>query len=64
MVLHDGAAATADEVITFAKRELGSVKAPKRVLFYDDLPRSGVGKVLRREVREQELEKQKEKINK
>ncbi len=64
VVLHDRAAATADEVIAFAKRELGSVKAPKRVLFYDDLPRSGVGKVLRREVREQELEKQKEKINK
>ena len=45
----------ADEFIAFAKRELGSVKAPKRVLFYDDLPPSGVGKVLRREVRDREL---------
>ena len=55
VVLHDGATAAADEVIAFAKREVGSVKAPKRILFYDDLPRSGVGKVLRREVRQREL---------
>ncbi len=55
VVLRDGAGAAADDVIAFAKRELGSVKAPKRVVFYDDLPRSGVGKVLRREVREREL---------
>ncbi len=59
VVLHDGAAAPEDDIIAFAKRELGSVKAPKRVVFYDDLPRSAVGKVLRREVRQQELEKQK-----
>lgn len=63
VVLHDGAAATADEVINFAKAELGSVKAPKRVLFYDDLPRSGVGKVLRREVREREFLRLKEEKN-
>ena len=55
VVLKNGASATEDEVIAFAKGALGSVKAPKRILFYDDLPRSGVGKVLRREVREREL---------
>lgn len=55
VVLQNGASATEDEVIAFAKGALGSVKAPKRILFYDDLPRSGVGKVLRREVRAREL---------
>jgi acyl-CoA synthetase (AMP-forming)/AMP-acid ligase II len=49
--LKGGARATAEEIIAFAKAELGSVKAPKRVVFYDDLPRSAVGKVLRREVK-------------
>jgi len=52
--LRAGAAATADEIIAFAKAELGSVKAPKRIAFHADLPRSPVGKVLRREVREME----------
>ncbi len=49
--LRPGQAATEEEIIAFAKAELGSVKAPKRVLFYDDLPRSPVGKVMRRAVR-------------
>jgi acyl-CoA synthetase (AMP-forming)/AMP-acid ligase II len=52
--LKGGARATEDEIIAFAKAELGSVKAPKRVVFYDDLPRSAVGKVLRREVKAME----------
>ncbi len=50
-------AAAADEaaLIEFAKRIVGSVKAPKAIHFKDDLPRSGVGKVLRRVVREDAL---------
>ncbi len=52
--LRPGMAASADEIVAFAKSELGSVKAPKRVVFYDDLPRSPVGKVMRRAVRDAE----------
>jgi acyl-CoA synthetase (AMP-forming)/AMP-acid ligase II len=55
--LKGGAQATAEEIVAFAKQELGSVKAPKRVVFYDDLPRSAVGKVLRREVKAMEEKK-------
>jgi acyl-CoA synthetase (AMP-forming)/AMP-acid ligase II len=55
--LKGGARATEDEIVAFAKTELGSVKAPKRVVFYDDLPRSAVGKVLRREVKAMEERK-------
>ena len=54
VTLNPGATAGAGEIIGFAKQAVGSVKAPKRVVFYDDLPRSRVGKVLRREVRERE----------
>jgi acyl-CoA synthetase (AMP-forming)/AMP-acid ligase II len=50
--LRDGATANADDIIAHAKDQLGSVKAPKAVHLVDDLPRSAVGKVLRREVRE------------
>jgi acyl-CoA synthetase (AMP-forming)/AMP-acid ligase II len=52
VVLRDGAAADEAEIITFAKRHVGSVKAPKRVHFRDELPISGVGKVMRRIARE------------
>lgn len=54
--LSPGQAADEDAIIAFAKQELGSVKAPKQVHFYDDLPRSGVGKVLRRVVRERTIQ--------
>jgi acyl-CoA synthetase (AMP-forming)/AMP-acid ligase II len=49
--LQPGANARADELIAFAKAELGSMKAPKTVDFLDSLPRSAVGKVLKREIR-------------
>lgn len=38
--------------ISHCKTTLGSVKAPKRIFFWENLPRSPVGKVLRRKVRD------------
>jgi fatty-acyl-CoA synthase len=49
--LHPGASASAEELIAFVKERVGSVKAPKTVHVVADLPRSAVGKVLRREVK-------------
>ena len=49
--LHAGRAQTADEIIAFVKRRIGSVKAPKQVDIWPDLPRSKVGKVLKKEIR-------------
>ncbi|WP_175779541.1 AMP-binding protein [Burkholderia anthina] len=42
-----------DELIQFVKARLGSVKAPKDVEIVSELPRSSVGKVLKKEVRKQ-----------
>jgi acyl-CoA synthetase (AMP-forming)/AMP-acid ligase II len=42
----------AEELIGLAKEKLGGVKAPKSVDFIDALPRSPVGKVLKRNLRE------------
>ena len=50
--LKPGCSISADDLLSFCKRHLGSVKAPKSVDFVDSLPRSPVGKVLRKEVRE------------
>lgn len=49
--LHAGAAADEAALIAYVKRRLDSVKAPKRVYFAEHLPRSPVGKVLRREAK-------------
>ncbi|GLZ55648.1 long-chain fatty acid--CoA ligase [Actinomycetospora sp. NBRC 106378] len=41
----------ADEVMGFVKARVGSVKTPKQVEFWPDLPRSTVGKVLKADIR-------------
>ena len=49
--LRPGHAVTTDEVRSFVKDRLGSVKAPKQVEIWPDLPRSKVGKVLKSEIK-------------
>ncbi|MSR14217.1 MAG: ligase [Gammaproteobacteria bacterium] len=51
VLLRPGLQATEHEIIEFAKQRLGSVKAPKHVEFWPELPRSPVGKVLKTEIR-------------
>ncbi len=43
---------TKEEVIKFCRAELTGYKIPKEVEFKDDLPKSNVGKILRRKLRE------------
>ena len=50
--LKPGQSASEDEIIALCKTELGSVKAPKTVEFWDELPRSPVGKVRKKDMRE------------
>jgi len=49
--LKPGQTATEAEIIALCKERLGGVKTPKTVEFWETLPRSAVGKVLKREVR-------------
>ncbi|WP_028601429.1 AMP-binding protein [Ottowia thiooxydans] len=48
---HAGRTLQADEVQAFVKARIGSVKSPKQVEVWPDLPRSKVGKVLKRDIR-------------
>src|SRR5690349_661241 len=48
-----GQAVTPDEIRAFVKERIGSVKAPKQVEIWPDLPRSKVGKILKTEVKNQ-----------
>lgn len=48
---HLGADIDGAEVMAFVKSRIGSVKTPKQVIVWDDLPRSKVGKVLKNEIK-------------
>ncbi|RJS94383.1 AMP-binding protein [Salinisphaera sp. Q1T1-3] len=41
-----------DELIAFCRKELTGYKVPKHVVFIDELPKSNVGKILRKDLRQ------------
>ncbi len=54
VVLKEGEKATAEEIIAFCKEKLATYKIPKLVEFRDSLPKSMVGKILRKLLRTEE----------
>jgi long-chain acyl-CoA synthetase len=44
---------TAEELLSFCKHELTAYKKPKYIEFRDDLPKTNVGKILRRQLRDE-----------
>jgi acyl-CoA synthetase (AMP-forming)/AMP-acid ligase II len=52
VVLRAGAALTAEDVVAGCREQLAGYKTPKRVEFWDEIPKSPRGKPLRREVRD------------
>jgi fatty-acyl-CoA synthase len=52
VVLKEGMEATEEEIIGFCKEKLARYKAPKSVEFYPALPKTGSGKIAKRELRE------------
>lgn len=49
---------TAEQIIAHCKEHLTAYKIPKIVEFYDELPKTNVGKILRRALKEIEIDKQ------
>lgn len=54
VVLKGGETATGEEIIAFCRENLAPYKVPKFVEFRDELPKSLVGKILRRELAKEE----------
>ena len=52
VVLKPGASASAEQLLGLVREQLAHYKVPKSVVFLDHLPLSGMGKILRRELRE------------
>ncbi len=63
IALKPGESMTHDEVIGFCRERLAKYKVPKFVEFLSALPKSAVGKILRRELRDQEAKKRLETAN-
>ena len=57
IVLKEGQTATQEEMIEYGKTKLAAYKLPSEVEFRKELPKTNVGKVLRKELRAEELKK-------
>jgi long-chain acyl-CoA synthetase len=60
VVVKEGESVSEAEIIDFCKEKLAAYKAPKMVEFRSELPKSAVGKILRKVLREEEAAKRKE----
>jgi len=56
VILKPGQTAEEKEIIALCKEKMVGFKVPKRVVFVPDLPRSAVGKALKRKIREQYMD--------
>ena len=56
IVLNEGETADAEEIIEYCRTKLAVYKLPTMVEFRKELPKSTVGKVLRKELRKEEME--------
>ncbi len=59
IVLKEGETSTQEEMIEFGKGSLAVYKLPTEVEFRKELPKTNVGKILRKELRAEELKKRK-----
>jgi long-chain acyl-CoA synthetase len=57
VVLKPGQTATAEELIAFCREQLAPFKVPKAIEFRDALPKTLIGKVLRRQLAEEDRKK-------
>jgi long-chain acyl-CoA synthetase len=61
VVLNPGEQVPEQELIDFCRKKLAPYKVPKIIEYRESLPKSAVGKILRKALRQEELEKQKMK---
>ena len=59
VVLKPGQQATEEEIISFCRQKLAAYKVPKIIEFRDALPKSAIGKILRKILRQEEEAKKK-----
>jgi len=61
VVLREGVTATQEELLEYCATKLAKYKLPAEIEFRKELPKTNVGKILRKQLRAEELEKRKSK---
>jgi len=61
IILKEGVTAESTEIIQYCREQLSKFKVPKEIEFRDQLPKTLVGKVLRRVLRDEEMNKVQDK---
>jgi fatty-acyl-CoA synthase/long-chain acyl-CoA synthetase len=51
IVVKDGASLSAEEIIAYSREHLASYKIPRSIAFTDEIPRTGSGKILKKDMR-------------
>ncbi len=64
VVLKPGEKSSIPDIIDYCKKNLAKYKVPKYVEFVEDLPKSAIGKILRKELRRRELARTQKKEEK
>lgn len=59
LILKEGESVTVEEILTFCKTELSKFKVPQEIEFRKELPKTIIGKVLRRVLIDEEMKKRK-----
>jgi long-chain acyl-CoA synthetase len=57
VVLKEGESATVEELLEYCRTKLAKYKWPAEIEFRDELPKTNVGKVLKKDLRKEELQK-------
>ena len=50
-VVRNNESVTAEDIVSYCRKNLTGYKVPKKIEFRDDLPKTNVGKILRRALR-------------
>jgi len=58
VVAKPGESLTEQEIVTYCQDRLAAYKVPKKIEFLESLPKSAIGKILRREIKEMDRKKQ------
>ena len=56
VVPRSGETLSEEELIRYCKENLAAYKVPRKIYFIDELPKSAIGKILRREMKKKAME--------
>jgi len=62
VVVRPGAKLTKEQIATFAREHLAGYKVPRSYSFMDEIPRTGSGKILKRDLRKPYWEGRKSRV--